>query len=68
MKLDHLLDEAVVVIFVPVEAELADPLKVICVGAAHFAQFLNHIPGMNLNGDQSHNLHGRYISATESPC
>lgn len=52
----HLFDKAVMLIFVPVETELADPLKVVGVGAAHFPQLLNHISGMNLNGDQGHHL------------
>lgn len=51
-----LLDNAVILVLVPVEAQLTDPLKIIGVGAAHLAQLLNHIPSMHLNGDESHNL------------
>ena len=55
----HLLDNAVVLVLVPVEAQLADPLKVIGSGAADLAQLLNHISGMHLNGDQRHHLLGK---------
>ena len=51
-----LLDDAVVLFLVPVEAKLADPLKVVGIGAAHLAKLFYHIPGMHLDGNKSHNL------------
>lgn len=62
----HLLDKAVMLVLVPVEAQLADPLKVIGVGAAHFAQLLNHVPSVHLNGDQRHNLRDSLAVSTSS--
>ena len=60
----YLLDNTVILLPVPVEAQLADPLKVIGIGAANLAQLLNHISGMHLNGDQSHHLlHRPQVSA-----
>lgn len=60
----YLLDDAVILLPVPVEAQLADPLKVIGICAANLAQLLNHISGMHLNGDQSHYLlHRPQVSA-----
>jgi hypothetical protein len=60
----YLLDDAVVLVPVPVESQLADPLKVIGIGAANLAQLLNHISGVDLNGDQSHHLmHRPQVSA-----
>lgn len=51
-----LLDNAVVLVLVPVEAKLTDPLKVVSIGTAHLAKLLDHIPSMHLNGDEGHNL------------
>lgn len=60
----YLLDDAVILLPVPVESQLADPLKVIGIGAANLAQLLNHISGVDLNGDQSHYLlHRPQVSA-----
>lgn len=60
----YLLDNAVILLPVPVKAQLADPLKVIGIGATNLAQLLNHISGMDLNGDQSHHLlHRPHVSA-----
>ena len=52
----YLFDNAVVLVPVPIKAQLTDPLKVIGIGAANLAQLLNHISGMHLNSDQSHHL------------
>ncbi len=60
----YLLDDAVILLPVPVESQLADPLKVIGIGAANLAQLLNHISSVDLNGDQSHHLlHTPQVSA-----
>lgn len=55
-QLTCLLDNAIILVSVPVKAQLTDPLKVVGVGTAHLAKLLNHISGMYLNGNEGHNL------------
>lgn len=52
----YLFDYTVVLVSVPIEAQLADPLKVIGRGAVSLTQPLNHITRVHLNGDQCHHL------------
>lgn len=56
MRWACLLDNAVVLVLVPVEAKLTDPFKVVGIGAAHLAKLFYYISGMHLNGDESHHL------------
>lgn len=52
----HLLDHTLVEVPVPVEAQLADPLKVVDAAAVGLGQLVNHVAGVHLDRDQRHNL------------